>query len=192
MLHIALFFHAGNSSFHSFGWPPVLISFSMRSSVIHLVSFLSSFALSLSRAHFFFVCFFLESKASSTPKMVHILTGYLAHPFLPLYHIPEIQQWFFCSAHNKNLFILCVAAQHWCSPLLSTSKHLRIWMLTSQCRNQSGMCIKVSFVYKLDYLHIIPALEWLGQTFTAKSAASWPCFLPTPGSNRTCLLLQLL
>lgn len=52
---LSTFFHAGNSSFHSFGWPPVLVSFSMRSSVIHLVSFLSPFTLSLSRALFWFL-----------------------------------------------------------------------------------------------------------------------------------------
>lgn len=33
------FYHAGNSSSHSFGWPPVLVSFSVWSSVIHSISF---------------------------------------------------------------------------------------------------------------------------------------------------------
>lgn len=136
-------------------------------------------------------CFSLQSKASWAPKMVNILNGYLAHAFLPLCHTTEMQQWWFHSADSKNLLILLKPAQHWCSPLTSASKHLRISMLISQCRNQSGMCIKVAFVYELDHLHIIPALEWLGQTFKARSA-SWPCFLPKPSSNRTCLLLQLL
>lgn len=116
----------------------------------------------------------------------------LTHAFVSSCHTREMLQWWFHSAHNQNLSILLKPAWHWYSPLTSARKHLRIWMLTSQRRNQSGMRTEVSFVYKLDHLHTIPALKWLGQPFMAKSSASWPCFLPKPSSNRTCLLLQLL
>lgn len=84
--------------------------------------------------------------------MVNILTGYLLHAFLPLCLTTEVQQRRFHSADNKNLSILFKLTLHWCSPLPSASKHLGIWMLTSLCRNHSGMSTKVSFVQKLDHL----------------------------------------
>lgn len=134
------FYHAGNSSSHSFGWPPVLVSFSAWSSVIHSVSFfLSPFSLLLSKAHFCCLSPSHSKQRQAQHQSWSVLWPDTRHILLVFLSVPprrsdqpssSCRQRWSRSARNKNLLLLLKPAWHWCFSLLSASKYLRLWMLT--------------------------------------------------------------
>lgn len=176
--------HAGGSSFHSLGWPSVLVSFSLWPSVIPSVSFLSPFFLITFKGPF--LSSFsktLQSKGKLNTKAgpyydqkkgTYFPSTFLSHhrdparpPPLtgsggPLLHVTKS-----CFFQKPTMALMFLPSRQIPQTLNVTS-----WQ-----RNHS--LNPHVYLFCVDYFH---TLEQLDQTSTAKFSVSWPHFLPNPSS----------
>lgn len=184
------FYHAGNSSSHSFGWPPVLVSFSVWSSVIHSISFFYHLFLYCSPMPIFVV--FPQATPSKDklntkagPYCDQIQGTYFLSSFLSHHRDPTSPAPLAGSGGpvlHATKICCCFSNRHDtdvspCRALANTSG-FECWLLGKGIGH--WICTYINLAGTI-CTHVL-GVEWLGQTSTAESSASWPCFLPNPNS----------